>query len=443
MPILLYTLLQIIITSCLSQQHDSEYNYLRGLSSSSSLSLSSQSIINDTSNKNNDSDSDNDNIHHQEVKQRIILIAGPHKTGSSSIQYNMYHWMMKNDTTTDLENNNDQDEVIQSYFKDWIWPEPKEIYNKYTGHTHMHHKIFYPFGEALLPYCRIGHRKELSQYYTCEELLDIYRKEFQKYWDLGYNLAIGTEAFDFVGFTNNNGIQIDHLLDQMPWNYENSSLLSSSSSLSSSMDTTKRQHNNIKESITVVVKYRSPRVKHLISWWHQCCMKQMNFYDFLLEETTNWKYRERGSRIIDSLYLVQQYLDHGLKVALIDTSGVIEKGYDLSNVIACDVLNIPCTQDKVIQGETQLPTVKNQKSDGDLGGITENHLNQMEQVIRMRDCSFQHLLGHQNLTILYPLDIHETLLQTCKGIVGISREEMNVRILQIIKNKSNMIETNH
>lgn len=342
---------------------------------------------------------------HKVERQRVLLIAGPHKTGSTSIQNNMYQWMTSNN-----KNNN-----RHPHFKNWSWSGPEEVFENSNRQEHMHGKIFYPFGEALHG-CGFGRRIELQSEYSCDKLLKLYRDTFKKHWNQGYNLVIGTEAFDWIG-ADIEPIAINHLLAQMPWNnaanYRGQSVV-----------------NGRNDDVTVVVKYRSPRVKHLISWWHQCCMKEMTFYQFVLKEMKD--YDDRGSRIIDSLQLVERLLEAGLNVVLIDLSGVIDKGYDLSNVIACDVMKVPCTEDKNILGETEAPVVKNTKRGGNMGAITSDHMEKMEKVIRRRDCAFKHLEGHDKLQILYPKDLAE-VYQSCLEDEGITRKEMNNQILDIVK----------
>ena len=284
----------------------------------------------------------------------------------------------------------------------------------------MHGKIFYPFGEALKG-CRL--RSSLKEILSCEEALQLYRNEFKKYWDEGYSLVIGTEAFDLVA-SDSTPIHVDELLDQMPWNQR------------SDEGGKKNISSGSNDDVTVVLKYRSPRVQHLISWWHQCCMKKMSFSKFLEIEMT--EYVERGSRIIDSLQVVERFTDRGLNVVLIDLSGVMEKGYDLSNVIACDIMKVPCTENKIIEGEADDPLIKNQKKGGDFGGVSEEQINEIEKIIRERDCSFRHLVGNNKLKILYPKDLLD-VFQSCGENSGISREVMTQRIYNIIKPEKDIV----
>lgn len=339
----------------------------------------------------------------QEGRRRIVLIAGPHKTGSTSIQNSMYRWMTNesNDVVGGEGGEGGEENKNDSILPSWSWPGPNIIYDICTKEAikeYMHGKIFYPFGEALHG-CKFG-RRAVAASYTCGELLDLYKKEFKKKWDDGYNLAIGTEAFDLVG-SFQDGIKIADIIEQMP---------------------TKNL-----DDFTVVLKYRSPRVTHLISWYHECCMNDMTFPTFLVNEMTSFLHR--GSRIIDSLHLVKKFLDFGLNVTLIDLSGVHEEGYDLSNIIACDVMNAPCTNEKTIIGDSVLPQIKNVKSGGKFASITDEDLGQLERIIRRRDCRFQELRKHPKLKILYEKDL-SAIMEACDDD-GISREEMSHQIRKI------------
>mmetsp|Transcript_436 Transcript_436/g.607 ORF Transcript_436/g.607 Transcript_436/m.607 type:complete len:383 (-) Transcript_436:42-1190(-) len=330
-------------------------------------------------------------------RQRVVFIAGPHKTGSSSIQNNIYRW-----TSRGRKNN---------FLPNWSWPVPREIGRNFfpANKEHWHGKEFYPFAEAIRG-CKFGPRT-LPSDFSCQQLIKLYRNEFKKSWNAGSNLLIGTEAFDYVS-SKEDPIELDTLLNLMPWNLGNDNIKGSN------------------DDITVILKYRSPRSSHLISWWHQCCMKDMSFHQYLSKKM---KIDHGAGRVIDSLHLVEHFLEKGLKVVLIDLSGVLRRNYDVSNIIVCDVLNVPCSQDKVPEGENKAPMVANSKRGGDMGGVTQEQIDKIEKIIRRRDCSFQSLLTHENLTLLYAEDLLE-IMKSCGSDEGISREEMTNEIIQIAAN---------
>ena len=71
------------------------------------------------------------------VTQQIIILAGPHKTGTTSIQTNMWLWTSNED----------------SIFADWVWPVPPKILKIEENDTHewdfTPSKGFYMLLEAL------------------------------------------------------------------------------------------------------------------------------------------------------------------------------------------------------------------------------------------------------------------------------------------------------
>ena len=73
-------------------------------------------------------------------------------------------------------------------------------------------------------------------------------------------------------------------------------------------------------------------------------------------------------RQIDSLGLVQHYLDHGLDVVLIDLGGANSNGLDKCDIIACEVLgnSARCPKGKQDEGNSdEGPTVANVKTHED------------------------------------------------------------------------------
>lgn len=186
-------------------------------------------------------------------EQRIVLLAGPHKTSSSSIQMNMYNWLYQGNGSALQE--------------EWAFPSIEEKYFEMNCNfpPYLQYKIFYPLLEAL----RGVHRQDpktrcLNAFYTREEIINLYKNEMEKKWKQGQSLVIASEAMDFIASSNeDDGYHLlDALLDFLPTNEEDDESKEFSST-------------------TAVVMYRPPRVSHLISAWHQCCMKKMSFYNFL------------------------------------------------------------------------------------------------------------------------------------------------------------------
>jgi len=244
---------------------------------------------------------------------------------------------------------------------------------------------------------------------TNMDFIRIYEDEFRKRWDEdGMSLVIGSEAMDFVVVDEEEGSGDDfmsRILQILPWNSHASNILHNfdddDDSGGDGGDITPSSIKGSNDDITVVVKLRTPRTDHLISLWHQCCMDNMNFYEYLTDHVPN---KSRFLHSLDSFRIAQRFLDQGLKVILIDMQGANDRGFDISNVIACDVLNATCSNDKQIVGKDGYqPSVVNVKSHSDdmLKGISGNQIALMEKAIRNYDCNFRAILRHEYVTLLY------------------------------------------
>ena len=338
------------------------------------------------------------------IKQHVVLFVGPHKSGSSSVNGNLRKWL-----------NSDSQHELKSLSENWAWPIPPLIKSKMKG-TKMERNPYMFFQSALR-----GRKECLKSSMSCEEQKEIlqnakslFRNEFVREWNSGKSLLLAHEGFDFVGYDygNSKRIEISTILDEMPWNLLN--------------DTTVY---NDKDDVTVVVNWRSPRAGHFISTYHQCsCMKTETFSEYAANPK-HWI----GYTNIDSLLLAQRFLDAGLKVVLIDLEGAKQSQHDLPNVIACDVMGAPCTSDKKILGQSEDSEVKNVKTGlGSMGSTTPEQIERLENVIRRRDCSFQHLRNHPRLEVLYDSELRK-VWEECKlrKDPGISRDVMKAKIHEI------------
>ena len=325
--------------------------------------------------------------------QRVLLFVGPHKTGSSSIQTNLHAWIRGN----------------RPGFEDWAWPIPPVLRDR-KDFKDTYSKAFYVYSSSLRKRTCKTDKRMRGLGVNCNELKLLFRNEFVRYWRDGKSLVIASEGLDFVGHLDGNGkrIHVDTILGEMPWNFGT---------------------NGSKDDITVVINYRAPRREHLISTWHQCCMEDMSFSEYAAAKDRS------GYKSVDSLHLADKFLEAGVKVKLVDMAGVAGNSYDLSNVVACDILGVPCHSNKTLLGDSVHPKISNVKSGmGDMGSTTDEQLDMIEKIIRRRDCSFLHLQGHPNLEIMYGADLIK-VWDDCSllGDTGISRKDMIREINSIMK----------
>lgn len=337
-----------------------------------------------------------------EERQKVVLLGGPHKTGSTSIQNSIYTW------------------IEEDKLPGWAWPVPDDFLI-YCNHVR---KAFYPLFQFLYEQGKESPRKKPQQnrplwdfYDNYQQVIKSFQSEFFQEWKNGKHLVIGSESLDIINLNSSEPdiFIYDNLLKIMPWNVDPSGSVAGSD-----------------DDITFVVKYRAPRVDHLISIWHQCCMKKKGLLDFLKE------YRMWDSNSLDSLGYVSVLLNRGIRVVLVDLYGVVTSGYDLSSVIACDVMNITCTADKRIVGDDSVIKIKNVRAGkGNIKGVTQEQLDEIEKKIRIFDCSYKSILSHPKLTILYESDVLKTIMEDCENIPQehriYSREHLG-RVIRAIAN---------
>lgn len=319
-------------------------------------------------------------------RQRIVILAGPHKTASSSIQGNFYSW-------TSIE---------PKKIKEWAWPVPPEV-EEYCieEREFMHYKGFIPLIMALLE----GKlHNPIFDEYDCKEVISFYKKEFERVWRDSYNLVIGTESLDNLFSHSYKGQKVlNKLLRVLP--------LKKNKDPDDEIENEEESWKAAESDLTVVVNYRAPRIDHLISLWHQCCAKDgVTFKKFL---TSNVDRNSDRLHPLNSIGLANVFLKRGLKTVLVDLSGVLDKGYDVSNVMACDILGEDCTDSKqLISAQGEAPKLKNVfQGNYTMGGITDEQLHRMDTVLRKHDCNFQHVLENENLKILYPFELDHIMAE--------------------------------
>jgi hypothetical protein len=165
--------------------------------------------------------------------------------------------------------------------------------------------------------------------------------------------------------------------------------------------------------ITVVVAYRTPKVKHLISMWHQNMIeKSMNstFFEWITTTKNNL-----GS--LDALGMVEMFLTFTeWNVVLLDLEGLRVNQWDESNLVACEIMQGTCSNRALINiynEELKEPILTNVRSHEQEPNVPQEALDEMEQVLRFYDCHYQDMLqreldGHR-LKIYYPIGLDETM----------------------------------
>lgn len=118
--------------------------------------------------------------------QTILILPGPHKTGTTSVQVELSNWLR------------DQHPA----FSNWSWPVPSEVvWKNHTGQskTQATFKFDQAKGHALLANHLLGHvNSKFLPHAPAQAVLEAYRITLQKDWEAGKSLVIAAEALDRI-----------------------------------------------------------------------------------------------------------------------------------------------------------------------------------------------------------------------------------------------------
>ena len=176
------------------------------------------------------------------------------------------------------------------------------------------------------------------------------------------------------------------------------------------------------DDFSIIVNYRSPRYEQWISIWRQLTrVKHVDYKTYICanddeEYSKRWEYLDA---VANPLGLVRHFRSQNWKVVLIDMEGVAKEKLDISHVVACKVLGAECEHgwlgvDRILQNaKTEDP------------GITREQAEEMEFILRQRDCAYQNNIQNDSgVTILH----QDALFRGCSSSVP-NADYMNTTFL--------------
>jgi hypothetical protein len=419
--------------------------------------------------------------HHEiweENSPRIVVLAGPHKTASTSIQVFISGIT---GSTMSLSKSiiipKDEFRTPHPMINEWVWPigvleeqefikmSPAKLYAVLASLVMMQKRSikFFPQWDDVS-------EEEILELRA--KAIDYFRTLIRRPWEKGKKIVFGAELFDALVYdlidesiisdageathmspTSRNGI--DAFLDVLPHtsrNFQNQPSLQL-------------------EDIEVHINYRYPRIDHLRSIWHE--RKDMETLREMLMNGENIYF-------LNSLALALQFVRRGIKTTIIDMAGVFEKESKESStkeptlekdknettettsivvvggllgVVACDILRIGNKSNGLcddnshlhLQGRESMLThtskIKNKKDDKTTTKLTEKQMEDINRAIEMYDCGvWQHLQKYQAkglLRILYPSE-HMFAICNPEGNKDISFRTL-VKNMQEIASRDNGI----
>jgi hypothetical protein len=282
--------------------------------------------------------------HQGPVKQRIVILAGPHDVVASNVQTNLSEWF------------------IQGLLKHWVWalPDNPDTFTNIQGYLD---KGFAPLLAALREddlFIKTG--------VAPDAVIEAYKSKFAQIWAQGQSILIGAEAIDYIQKPGCTSV-LDKLLSILPGSTQD---------------------------VTVVIQHREPRDAHLHFIWQQVGKAYYFFSDFIKRGAKEYLF------MMDSIGLAHKFRSKGIATVLVDIEGVQKKGISVPHLVACSVLDLPCDPDPKLKGVKHELTLKPQKVRGkdDVKSMAEVSL-----VLSKYDCQFVSMLTDSRVKLLHRLNM--------------------------------------
>jgi hypothetical protein len=319
---------------------------------------------------------------------RLVILVGPHKSASSSIQDFFFQYA----------SSRDEERRAVPALQNWTWPFNRK-------------RQYYRGPKAFAALVKESSNRQLFVPHIYQSIRDALLQQSKS--RESFQLILGTEEFDRFGptpWSHWDGIKaIRDVVDVVATEIHNLTL-------------SNQQVDTHRLRIEFVVNYRRPRSDHWISIWKQLTRKlkeegnpNHEYRSFLCSNDNKsmlWEYLDAVANPLGlSKTLLEEFVlgkpkslnESGLelvismdRVHVMDMQGIAKDGLDVSHSVSCEVLNVrPCPEgwlEIVVPEGTHTSSsrthmTKNQRS-GD-PRLSVQQLEYMEMLFRNRDCSYR------------------------------------------------------
>jgi hypothetical protein len=281
----------------------------------------------------------------QEKKKRLVLFAGPHRSGSTSVE-EFFQRYCKGSIK------HDKDSFPMRY---WKWPEVSQ------EHT-----------QPGVPPYKVFQNLVLEPSMNDPLNMDIMAGIKEAYDSAQDGIILGTEMFDHLGtYTQYDGMMaMKRIVDHVGLT-------------------------NDPDMVTVVVNYRAPRFEHWESVWKGSVEgTDRTYQDFMCHTSQYHEKIELLATAANPLQIALESQKQGWSVALMDMQGIQENGRDVSHIIACNVMNAKCQNSEGwVNNHVAEAIHNNEAEDGhDIVELTDEQRAKAEELLLARDCAYEAMM---------------------------------------------------
>jgi len=236
-----------------------------------------------------------------------------------------------------------------------------------------------------------------------QHVLQLFRDVMKEAWyENGYKIVYGSEEFDrLVHPIYNSTLLMETLLDILPWSAPsggdgaNTNTTIHTTATTTTTNATQMPTFKLTDMEAVVV-YRSPRIYHARSVWHEAGKINQTFSEFLSRGL------QPHMHVLGALPLAHAFVERGIRTTVLDMTG-LPPDTNLCHAVICDVLrDVECNNKTQVVGLVNDTTqeiadgistlVFNQRSDNGPMDLTTQQWDRIEQVMQDFDCGWKESL---------------------------------------------------
>ena len=317
--------------------------------------------------------------------QKLVILPGPHKTGTTTVQAALFQWMQQTTFPTNDAKAHSEDRQFRnssSLFKDWAYPVPtrqdfeaiNSSYSKLVGG-----KGFSPMVTRLFanPSATVSAEDVIQS----SPLLRLYRQKIQQAWKAGYNVVIASEHLDRL-VTPTSAAKPSTITISPNQLWERFLRLLPST-----------------DNVIIGIQHRTPRIDHLISLWHHVGKQDESLLDYITKPIKPGLASTAYS--LDALGLANFFVQRGYVVRILDTGAPLPSILETRSLpvaVACHLLQIStdlhtCAEafdDSSILGKDKRDAHLNQRSDPGERQVDSHTLQAIDRLLLDHDCQFHY-----------------------------------------------------